>query len=195
MKELDFLPRSYHQRLSRRAQTRRNILMCLVLFTAMLSLHGLNLTRIRAAQAALNELHNGSGGWRSARSQFAELESRKALCRRRLDLINRLEDAAPPDAVMGEATRLLAEPMAMTGFSLDATATDKTAAAGSIPTRVRIAAVAATDVEVGMFLGKLSACPLFSDVTLSFSRDAHNTGRKMREFEVKFTLRPVENTP
>jgi hypothetical protein len=193
MKELDFLPRSYHESLWRRAQTRRNIILSVVLFMAMASLHGLNVTRIRSAQAALADLRNGSGAWVSARSQFAALEDHKARCHRQVDLINRLEDAAPLDAAIGEVTRLLSESMAITGFYVDAT-TDKNAHAAA-PTRVRITALAATDVEVGIFLGKLSTCPVFSDIALSFSRDAHEAGRRMREFEVRFTLRPLENTP
>ena len=200
MKELDFLPQAYHEGLRRRLQTRRNLLMCVGLGLAMACLHGLNFTRINSAQAALNDLHNGSGGWQTAKSQLAALEAQRDTCRRRLDLINRVEDAAPLDAAMGEVTRLLSESMALTAVHIDASASDpatgkpdkSVSATGA--TRARLVGVAATDVEVGIFLGKLSGCPLFSDVTLSYSREARGSGRKMREFEVKFTLRPVEET-
>ncbi len=204
MKELDFLPRSYRESTWRRAHTRRNILMCVGLAMAMACLHGLNLTRLNSVQAALADLRNGSGGWQSARDQLAMLEARKTRCRQRLDLISRLEDAVPLDAAIGEATRLLSESMALTGLYIDAGepavgpnpagTSEKNAGPAPTPTRVRLAGVAATDVEVGIFLGKLSTCPLFSDATLTFSRDTHGSERKMREFEVKFTLRPVEST-
>jgi hypothetical protein len=200
VRELDFLPQSYHDRLHRRLQTRRNVLMCLGLALAMACLHGLNLTRINSVQAALTDLHNGSGGWQSAKEQLAAMERRRESCRQRLELINRLEDAAPLDGAIGEVTGLLSESMALTAVQIDAgpadpantSKPDKSAMPTLSTTRVRLTGVAATDVEVGIFLGKLSGCQLFSDVTLSYSRDARNQGRKMREFEVKFTLRPVE---
>jgi hypothetical protein len=201
--ELDFLPQSYHEGLRRREQTRRNVLLCVGLGLAMISLHGLSLVRINAAQAELTSLRNGTGGWQSARDQLAMFKNRRDACYRQLDLIDGLEDAAPLDAAIGEATRLLSESMALTTVQVDAGTVEEPQAGtpdtptASIPraTRVRLVGVAATDVEVGIFLGKLSACPVFSDVTLSYSRDARSSGRKMREFEVKFTLRPVEETP
>lgn len=202
MKELDFLPQAYHDNNRRRLQTRRNVLMCLGLGLAMLCLHGLNLTRINSAHAALSDLRNGSGGWQTARTQLAELETQRNVCRQKLDLINRLEDAAPLDAAIGEVTSLMSESMALTAVHVDtgsneaspAGKAENTAIATPTTTRVRMTGVAATDVEVGIFLGKLSGCPLFTDVTLSFSRDTRDQGRKMRAFEVKFTLRPVEES-
>lgn len=202
MKELDFLPQSYHEGIRRREQTRRNVLMCVGLALAMTCLHGLNVIRTNTAQAQLTSLRNGAGGWQSAREQLAALKARQESCQRQLELIDRVEDAAPLDAAIGEAARLLSDSMALTTLQVDAGTSGSTAsgtpdgptAPGPATTRVRLAGVAATDVEVGIFLGRLSACPLFADVTLSYSRDARSSGRKMREFEVKFRLRPVEET-
>ncbi len=204
MKELDFLPQSYHDAARRRVEFRRNVFMTLGLVLAMACLHGLNLVRVQSAEAALAALRNGQGGWQSARSLVASLEARKALGQQRLELINRLEDAAPLDAAIGELAGLLTESMAISGLYVNTTvpaappapgqAIDREVPSAPATTWVRMTGMAANDVEVGIFLGKLGACPLFSDVTLSFSRDARNAGKRMREFEVKFTLRPVEST-
>jgi hypothetical protein len=51
--------------------------------------------------------------------------------------------------------------------------------------------VAPNDVEVGTFFGRLSSCPLLEEVRLSYSREAEKSGRSMREFELKFSIRRV----
>ena len=51
--------------------------------------------------------------------------------------------------------------------------------------------VAASDVEVGTFFGRLSSCPLLDKVRLSYSHEIELSGRSMREFELKFALRRV----
>ena len=115
MKELDFLPQSYHEAVWRRVHTRRNVLMCIGLGMAMACLHGLNLTRISSAEAALTGLRNGSGGWQSARSQFTALEDKKEILPAASRPAQPVEDVAPLDAAIGEAARLLSESMALTG--------------------------------------------------------------------------------
>lgn len=198
MKELDFLPPSYHEGLRRCQLKRRNLVMCVGLGVALSCLHALNLSRTHSAQAELASLRNGASSWRSAETQLRDLKAEAEGYRRQLKLLDRLEDAAPLDAAIGEATRLLSDSMALTTVEIDTGAKATTAAGNSqrppAPnvTRARLVGVAATDVEVGIFLGRLSACPIFAEVTLSYSRDARSSGRRMREFEVKFTLRPVE---
>lgn len=216
MKEIDFLPHSYHQAVRRRTERRRNLLMCVGLALAMICLHGLNVTRIRSAEAALSAMRNGSGAWQSAQARLSALEKQKASLRERLDLISRLEDAAPLNAAIGEIAGLMTGSMAIRELSVE-TASPDAAGRSSVPlspqtaaqtggvvkagisspteTRVRMTGVAATDVEVGIFLGKMGACPLFSNVTLGYSREERAAGRKMREFEVSCTIRPVEDLP
>jgi len=206
MKELDFLPRAYRNAIVRRMHTRRNVLLTAGLVLAMAGLHYLNATRIQSAEASLNQLQNGQCGWQSVRAQMAALQAEKLRARRQLDLINRLEDAAPLDAAIGEIAGLLSESMAMRGLfveTVESTPEPAPAAVQPAPTgqaalppvtRARMTGLATNDVEVGIFLSKLSSCPLFSDVSLSFSREWRGAGRRMREFEVKFTIRPVEAT-
>lgn len=209
MKELDFLPQAYRDGARRRVRARRNLLLTTGLLLAMACLHLLNVTRIQSAQAALTALRNGADGWASARERMSELEAQKSRAQRRLRLIRRLEDAAPLDVAIGEIVRLLSDSMALRGLQVISAdpdqraigpATRDTLAPPNVPPGPRrmqacMTGVAANDVEVGVFLGKLSACPLFSDVRLSFSRDCRAAGRGMREFEVQFALRPVEVEP
>jgi len=58
-------------------------------------------------------------------------------------------------------------------------------------TEVVLRAVAATDVEIGIFFGKLTASPLFDDIRLGFSREMERAGRAMREFELKIAVKRV----
>lgn len=208
MKELNFLPQCYVANARRKRQNRRNGLMCTGLILALVSLHILNITRIRSAEASLVSLQNGTGGWKSAQDQLRTLETKKAFYRHQIDLLNKLDDAAPVDAAIGELTQLLTDTMAIQTLLIDtkpppntmstpppgtpAPTTPPPAPAG---TRAVLTGMAVNDVDVGIFLGKLSSCPLFTDVALSYSRETHHSGRLMREFEVKFVLRPVEAAP
>lgn len=204
MRELDFLPVQYVAAVRRRQQNRRNSLLSVGLLLAMISLHMLNATRVRSAEAALAALENGSGGWGSAREQLADLERRRTVFRQRAALISRLDDAAPLDAAIGELSLLLNDSMAVRSVNIEAPGSAAAAGTAAIPpvpspaaaaTRATIVGVAANDIDVGIFLGKLASCPLFADAALSYTREMRSSGRLMREFEVKFTLRPVEATP
>jgi hypothetical protein len=151
-------------------------------------------------------LENGSGGWRSARDQLAELEQKRALYQQQAALVSKLDDAAPLDAAIGEVSRLLNESMAIRSLTVEsagppAAGTANPAGPGPAPaaaavqpppvTRACLIGVAATDVDVGIFLGKLGACPLFGEVSMSYTRPSRAAGRLMREFEVKFIIKPV----
>jgi hypothetical protein len=53
MKELDFLPPTFHQAIRRRRQMRQNVWMALGLAAAMAALHILDVTHVRPAEAAI----------------------------------------------------------------------------------------------------------------------------------------------
>ena len=189
MKELDFLPQSFHEAVRQRRQFRRNILFSIGLLIALGSLHVVNQKRIRTAEACLSTLCSGSGSFQNARQLIDSLRIRKDVLAERAALLNRLEDGAPLDAIMGEISRLMGDPMAIRTLQIETerpaddhagagnlqggkTTNDQTPQPSAVPrpgaTKVQLTAVAANDMEIGVFLGRLSTCPLFEDIRMAF---------------------------
>jgi len=54
--------------------------------------------------------------------------------------------------------------------------------------RVRLLAVAPSDVDLANFLAGLTSTPFFQDVSPTFGRDKSDGGHLMREFEVTFSV-------
>jgi hypothetical protein len=213
MKELDFLPQSFHEAVRQRRQLRRNILSSIGLLIALGSLHVVNQERIRTAEACLSTLHSGSGSFENARLLIDSLRVRKDLLAQRAALLDRLEDGTPLDAIMGEISRLMGDPMAIRTLEITAKRpADQQTGAGSPnrprntndqtqqnsavpipgPIEVRLTAVAANDMEIGIFLGRLSTCPLFEDIRMVFSQETQDEQQPMREFQLTFTVKRVE---
>jgi hypothetical protein len=208
MKEIDFLPRSFYDAWIRRRQTQRNVCLCVVLAISLGLLHFTTAARVRKAEAALAGFHAQMGEHQSERSRVEALHARKQLLEAHAALISELDDDAPVDAVIGTVTQLMTESMALRGITLQVQP-----AAGNDPgkpgvpdaiggkpvdfvtsrgrTELVLSGVAATDVEVGIFFGKLAASPFFEDVRLMYSRDAEQAGRQMREFELRSLVKRV----
>jgi len=197
MKEFDFLPQSFRDAVRRRRQARKNLIYSFALAGGLVALHLANASQIRSAEAALSALRVDGGMWKSARTEVASLESRKNLLQKRGEIISRLEDGAPLDAIIGEITSLLSPSMAISSFTLEAKrkmaddTKDQTSTESRKTTRVTIAGIAGSDVEIGIFFGRLSACPLFENVTMSFCRETKQSGRTLREFELGFDVKRI----
>jgi hypothetical protein len=183
----------------------------MVLVAAFGGLHLLNETRLRSVQAALTVLRSGDESRQRMQSRLDGLSGEKTRLDHRAQLVSLLDDDAPMDAVLAEITRLMTESMRISSLLVktDPPAFDSGAAASHNPnapglpavpdpvlargpTRVTLLGLAASDVEVGVFFGKLSASPLFADLTLAYSRQADGPGtRGLRQFELSFRVRRV----
>lgn len=213
MKELDFLPPSFHKAIWRRRQLRRNIILSFGLLIALVSLHVVNQGRIRSAEACLSTLRSGSGSFQNARQLIDSLHDRKDLLTKQAALLDRLEDGTPLDAIVGEISRLMGNPMAIRSLEINTqrpanehvgadnpqvpgTANDQTQQLATVPIpgpiEVRLTAVAASDMEIGVFLGRLSTCPLFENIRMVFSQETQDEQQSMREFQLTFTVKRVE---
>jgi hypothetical protein len=197
MKDLDFLPASFHAARRRRRQRRRNILYVATVIVSLVGLHGINEIRIRAAEASLARLDAASTSLDPKRQQLAGLRARHQVLDHRMTLISRLDDDAPINAVLAEITRYMNEAMALRSVSIESTV-PKAPKGGSAdpvldrgPTRVVLQGVAAHDVQIGQFWGQLRQSPLFAEVELSYTRKTQEQGRQMREFELACTLKRV----
>lgn len=208
MKELDFLPQSVHEARRQRQQTRRNTIFTVALCCGLAGLHSVNNTRIASAEAALQAVRTDNGAWRFALNRVQALQSTKRALQERADLISRLEDNAPLDAVLANITQLLGESMSIRSLVIEpelavpsSQSPAVAAAAGESkdeqvtqpPVHVRLVGTATSDVEVGIFVGRLSGSVLFDNVKLQFSRQLEDGG--MREFELRFQVRRVEINP
>ena len=206
MKNLDFLPQQYRDARRTQRQRRSNLRYSLVLAIALFALHVANASRIRSAEAALGALLADGGVWESARAQVNSLQARKEILEKRAALVGELEDNAPLDSVIAEITALLSKSMAIRSLVVQTDAAIRKDAQkdaqkdapgpagepGPGRTRVQLVGVAANDVEVGVFFGRLSACPLFEDVNMTFCHETQAADRPMREFELKFAVKRVE---
>lgn len=211
MKEFDFLPDSYHAAIRRRRQSRRNLIWTLGLAVAMGLLHFSTESRIRTASASLTAMRQSETTGVSQRARRDALKLQCDKLQHRMDLVSQLDDDAPMDAAVGEIVRLMGDAMAMRWLSIETDApAASTAQAAAAPekanpaekrdsdpvldrgtTWVHLTGVAPNDIEVGIFFGRLTSCPLFKQVEMEFSRQIEDQGRQMREFEMKFSLRHV----
>ncbi len=208
MRELDFLPPEFHRQRFRRRQRRRQVVYGGCVFAALLIMHFGNAARLKAASATLETLRGGVEHF----EQVEKLTSRARDLRRELAVVSLLDDDAPIDALLAEQVRLMGDAMSLRWLKIErqsenpaadttrghsGPATEGNAGADSLlapgTTHAVVRGVAASDVEVGTFLGRLAASPLFREVTLVFSRQHEEADRLMREFELQFTVNRVQD--
>jgi hypothetical protein len=197
VKDLDFLPASFHVAARQRQMNRRNTALSICVAIALLSLHFVNESRLRAAQAALQTLQSDSIARENQAARLEVLTVRKQVLSQRQGVIDELDDDAPLDIVLAEIARMLSKQMKVQSLILEVQpfvtdgkrTVDRTVTRG--PTRIMMQGEARSDVEVGILVGKLSACQLFEDVRLKFSRAAGTSSVLEREFEVTFGVKRV----
>ena len=197
MKNLDFLPARFHQAVRRRQLNRKNTLLSIVLAIGLVGLYTMNDSRLRSAQAALQTLQADDALRAQQRARLEVLTVRKQILSQREAVIADLDDDAPCDAVLAEISRLLSDEMAVRSLSLEIQTIvpegkeeiDPVRDRG--PTRLVLRGEARSDVQVGIFVGKLSACPLFDELQLKFLRAAESSGALERAFELAFTVKRV----
>ncbi len=202
MKEIDFLPASFHQARIRRIRTQRNLRFSLVLIAAFGALHLAGATRLRGLETALASYQAGEGDRLCQQARLASLRARRQNVARESALVSQLDDDVPLDAMVAEIHRLMTDSMALRSLEVvrsaappekgpDGTEKKPDPVLSHGPTSASLTGVAASDVEVGMFYGRLASCLLFGDVRLSFSREVEQSGRQMREFEIRMAVRRV----
>jgi len=197
VKNIDFLPASFHEAVRRRCLNRRNTLLSMALATGLIGLHVTNDSRLRTAKAALQTLQADDALHEQQQARMEVLTIRKRILSQRQALISELDDDASCDAILAEITRLLSDEMAVRSLFLEIQPIvpggdeeiDPVRDRG--PTQLVLKGEAGSDVQIGIFIGKLSACQLFDEVQLKFSRAAALPGSLDREFELAFTVKRI----
>jgi hypothetical protein len=186
MKELDFIHSSFRETAQRRRRTQRNTRYLVGLVFALGCLHILGVSRMRSSEATLAAFRTGD---EARHLQLGAIDAKTNVLEGKLEMMSQIDDDAPLDACSRRSAST-DEPIAIAADSTvsPCPATDRTTPG---PGNHGSAWLAATDVQVGVLLGRLTESPLFDDVRMRFSRQAEVDGREMREFELKFKVRRV----
>ena len=197
MKELDFLPKSFHDAARRRMRNRTNLILSAAEAGSWATLCVFNATRLRSAQAALNVLKSTEDARFAQQVRLDVLQERRDTFQKNAALIERLDDDAPLHVVLAEITRLMTDSMQVRSIELSV---EPLAGDGKTPvdplmdresTAATLRGLAKSDVDVGIFFGRLSESPIFDNAALGFSRGQGDGLDGAREFELSFRVRRV----
>lgn len=199
MRELEFLPSWYPQARRRQRWLRLQACITLLLVVGLGTWLGLANRNISHAQTALTAVDA-----QLAQSQL-ELEqlqvqlklkhqlefqrqivSRLGLQVEMSRMINTLEQVMPKEMSLCELS-FETEESVKRGDGSTVAATNKDAQKNRM-LRVRMLAVAPSDVDLANFLAGLTNVPFFQDVAMTTSHDKSEGGHVMREFEVTFSM-------
>ena len=206
MRELEFLPPWYSQ--ARRHQRWLRLQACVTLLLVLglglwLGLANRNINRAHAALAAVDA--------QLAQSQL-ELEQLQVQLKLKHQLefqrqiVSRLGLQVELSRMINTLEQVMPKEMSLCELSFDTDESVKSAPSAAGTTnkdqqknrmlRVRMLAVAPSDVDLANFLAGLTNVPFFQDVAMTTSHDKSEGGHIMREFEVTFGMSlnvPSEN--
>ena len=205
MQNVNFLPERIKAQRHRRRQIVKQTYMLTVCLAGLALLGYMRDGRVRGVQAELAQL-----GEREADISL-QLQRRTDLERVKADLyvIQQIDEQLGSRLsiymLLSEMQRLLRQPMVLTQLSIETiqvantdedagrvnrthrphVATRAPGKSGSTVTRLRLTltGLAREDVDVANFIGQLSACPLFKDVNMGYSKDIKIGDRTARQFQ------------
>lgn len=201
MREMEFLPSWYRvvrrQRIAVIVQAWATVGLLVVLLVTT----GLSKFRLINARA---ELSNVRQQMAVTQKDLDELESMKQLQRRwseQGEVLAKLGVSVESTRLMGLLAQATPESIALIGLNLqteEKVETVKSVAAARAmkdkepsidrKLRVRVQGVAPSDAEVADLMAKLGAVVFLEDVSMSYSKDADQNGRAVRQFEVTFAM-------
>jgi len=209
MQNVDFLPERIkaHRRQKRRIAKHTYILTICLAGMMVLGFKGAG--EIKAVQAELKQVRRQDKGIAQKLAQRDTLEREKAelYVIQKIDgqlgsrlstfmLLSELQNLLPPSVVL---TQLNVETMDVLAKGEAAKGTRsrgvRTASKGGTDTTVKrlrltLTGLATKDVDVANFIGQVSACPLFEDVNMSYSRDVKIKDRMARQFQASCYVIP-----
>ncbi len=181
MHDIDFLPSSVRAQRSRRRRRFRQINIA-VIVAALLILGGV--ARQQSVSAVQQRLDAVESEVHSIQSQVAlreQLEREWSELLRKQEIDSHLGSRLTARDVLAELGNLLPESMALSTLTLETT----TEVGGrNVRRRIRltITGLAPSDVQVANFVGRMSASPLFDDVSMGYAKQTTVQGRIGREF-------------
>jgi hypothetical protein len=192
MKELDFLPPSLPRAASRGIRRLGALLAISVVLATVVSLHALRAVRISSAQTH-GEAARPVPGEDGLRHVIWTLPTSRMTQDTELDTVLAATLAAEGESLLVETfkaqyastlveIRLHAEERP--ADQSDTSITDLLSANDLRPLSAELLGFAATDLEIGMLVGRLSACPFTTGVQLMDTSEARFNDRRMRSFRI-----------
>jgi hypothetical protein len=205
MRELEFLPGWYPQ-LRRRRSLVKIQGWVLVAMIVGLSLWAILVGRaVRKDEAKLVQLDAALSESRAELEQLDELLALEKQLGKQEQIMAKVGSHVEAARLLATLDEVMPPEMALVDLSFDtedrvvqpATPTGSRftrAAANAAPPvidrrlKVRLVAVAPTDVDLANFLARLTGKPFFEAVAMTYARDRSEQGHLMREFEVLFSM-------
>ena len=205
MQNVDFLPECIKAKRRRRRRIVRQVYMLAVCFAGLALLGVMRDGRIQIVRAELAQLGAREADLDLQLQHRVDLEREKA----ELYVIQRIDEQLGSRLstliLLSELQRLLHEPMTLTQLAVETmdvtrgasgvggvAVTRRPSVAGQPPgasgntvkrLRLTLTGLAPTDVDVANFIGQMSACPLFEDVNMGYSRNVKIKDRTARQFQ------------
>ena len=206
MQNVDFLPERIRAQRRRRRRIAKHTYMLTIVLAGMTILGFLRRGQIQAVRAEEGQLDGQKAdiALQLARRDVLEREKAELYVIQRIDgklgsrlsafmLLSELQSLLPPSIVL---TQLSVETMDVLVGGRGAggngrrgrgvrTAGSRSGGTDATVKRLRLTltGLATKDVDVANFIGQVSACPLFEDVNMSYSRDVKIKDRTARQFE------------
>lgn len=214
MQAMDFLPKDFTERRSRRRATFLCLGLASVALVVLAGVSVLHLMRVYGTsrlRAVVEQQYRDAG---RQIEQLKALEDRKAGLVRKVELSADLLERVPRSHILARLTNALPSDTSLQVLVLSTVEVevpvpktaptkrdDAPAAKGSHSKRLektrrkeiqlRVDGLAVTDVQVAEYIARLTADPLFEEVNLKFSEEfPYEPGVTMRRFELTFRLSP-----
>jgi len=206
MHNVDFLPERIRAQRRRRRRIAKHTYMLTICLAGLAILGFLRNGQLQTVRAEVGQLgvQEADIALQLARRDVLEREKAELYVIQRIDgqlgsrlsaymLLSELQDLLPPSVVLTHLsveTKDVLVGAGSAGASGNRSRGVRTAAARSSGTdatvkrlRLSLTGLATKDVDVANFIGQVSACPLFEDVNMSYSRDVKIKDRMARQFQ------------
>jgi hypothetical protein len=206
VRELEFLPSWYPQARRRQRWLRLQAGTTLLLICGLCLWMGLARRNINSANAALATVDAQLAQSQLELEQLQVQLKLKSQLEFQRQIVSRLGLQVEMSRMINTLEQIMPKEMSLTELSFDTEEAIKRAdgapATGantskdqpkSRTLRVRMLAVAPSDVDLANFLAGLTNVPFFQEVAMTFAHDKSDGGHIMREFEVTFSM--SLNTP
>ncbi|MBS3735088.1 MAG: PilN domain-containing protein [Phycisphaerae bacterium] len=202
MANVDFLPKRVLLQRARRARlVRQGFLLCVCL-VALTGLAFVRQGRVRQARAEKEIWTERSENVRQQVALRRDLEREQAELALKKKIHEQLGTRIGARDLLAELSRLLPPTMSLTALEFEQIDAQRETRrhAGRTPRnggdgealraslRLVIRGLAPNDVDVANFIGRLSACPLFTEVQMGYTRTVEFRNREAREFEASFSV-------
>jgi hypothetical protein len=194
VRELEFLPGWYTKLRAKRRILLVEAWLAILIITILGLWMILSAHNVIAREALLNTRQKQLNQSNYELQKLHELQSLEQQMSKQAALISRLGPDVPVTRLMESVVDMLPKGMALLDVNIQYPTENASAAsahAGTRPDRqliVQLHGVAPTDMELGTFMWNLSKLPNYSGSPGMCSKDVHQNGHAMRDFQLAFAI-------